>query len=56
MGELMNNFLQEEDGMGTVEVVMIIAALIAIAIVFRDTVKEALPGIIKDVLGNIGVN
>lgn len=53
MGELMNNFLHEEDGMGTVEVVMIIAALIAIAVVFRTSVSGLLPGIIETVLNGI---
>lgn len=55
MGELMNNFLQEEDGMGTVEMVMIIAVLIGLAILFRNTVTGKLPGIIEDILNNISV-
>ena len=32
-------FLQEEDGMGVVEVILIIAVLIAVVIIFKDKIK-----------------
>lgn len=35
---LLKEFYYEEDGMGTVEIVMIIAALMCIALLFRDQI------------------
>ena len=34
--DLLKKFYEEEDGMGTVEIVMIIAALMCIALLFRE--------------------
>lgn len=36
--ELLKEFYMEEDGMGTVELVMIIAALMCIALLFREQI------------------
>lgn len=36
--ELLKRFYEEEDGMGTVELVMIIAALMCIALLFRKQI------------------
>lgn len=55
MGELMHNFLYEEDGMGTVEMVMIICVLVGIALVFGNAVKGALPAKITEIFDNIKV-
>ena len=38
MTEVMKQFWEEEDGLGTVEIVMIIAALMCIALLFRKQV------------------
>lgn len=48
MNEL-RNFWDEEEGMGTVEMVLIIAALVCVALLFR----EALVNFIKKALGNV---
>ena len=53
-------FLWEEDGLGTVEVILILAVLVGIALIFRhyifDFVKEIMDNIIggdlSDVLSN----
>ena len=37
---LIKNFLKEEEGMGTIEIVVIIAILLMIALVFRTAIKE----------------
>ncbi len=34
------NFLMEEDGMGTVEVILIIVVLVGLVMVFRDNLTE----------------
>ena len=41
------NFLREEDGMGTVEVVLIIVVLIALVAMFRDGIKSVLETILN---------
>ena len=35
---MIKNFLSDEEGMGTVELVLIIAALVTIAIIFRNQI------------------
>ena len=44
--DLLKKFYEEEDGMGTVEIVMIIAALMCIALLFR----EQLFGFAQDIM------
>lgn len=46
---MLKNFFRDEEGMGTVELVLIIAALVAVAILFRN----AIMGFINDALGNV---
>ena len=38
MRSLVKGFLKEEEGMGTVEIVIIIAVLVTIAIIFRKAI------------------
>lgn len=40
MGNILKEFWQEEEGMGTVEIVLIIAVLVSIAMMFRGQVIE----------------
>ena len=40
MLSLVKGFLKEEDGMGTVEVVLILAVLVTIALIFRKTIQN----------------
>lgn len=40
MKELMKRFWYEEDGMGTVEIVIIIAVLVAVALLFKDGITQ----------------
>lgn len=47
--ELLRQFYEEEDGMGVVEIVMIIAALMCIALLFRKQVFEFAKGIMEKV-------
>ena len=50
--EQFKNFLREEDGMGTVEIVLIIVALIALVAMFRDGIKSVLQSILKTMKSN----
>jgi len=37
---LWNRFWKEEDGMGTVEIIIIIAVLVAIALIFKEGISK----------------
>lgn len=47
--ELLKRFYEEEDGMGTIEMVMIIAALMCIALLFRKQIMDFAKGIMETV-------
>ena len=47
--EMLKRFYSEEEGMGTVEIVMIIAALMCIALLFRKQVYQFANSIMKQV-------
>lgn len=40
MLKLVKGFLKDEDGMGTIEIVIIIAVLVALALLFKDKIGE----------------
>ena len=44
-----NAFLREEDGIGTVEMILILVVLIGLVLIF----KEKLNGLVKDIFKNI---
>ena len=45
----MKNAVANEDGMGTIELVLLICVLIALALMFKDTIVD----FVSDILGNI---
>lgn len=47
--DLLRKFWEEEDGMGTVEIVMIIAALMCIALLFKSQIIKFAQGIMDNV-------
>lgn len=54
MKELMKEFWLEEDGMGTLEIVIIILALVSVAIVFRDAITGFVGDLIEDIRVQLG--
>lgn len=38
MKQLIKDFIYEEDGMGTIEVVIIVGVLVAVALIFKDSI------------------
>lgn len=52
MSGVVKSFLREEDGLGTVEIVVIIAVLVGIALIFRDAIIKFTVGIMKNVFGD----
>jgi Flp pilus assembly pilin Flp len=52
MKRFMKNLLSEEDGMGTVEIVVIIAVLVGIALIFRDAIIKFVTDIMRSAFGD----
>ncbi len=48
MVQEIKRFIQEEDGMGTVEVIIIIAVLVGVALLFRKQLINFVNGIINN--------
>jgi Flp pilus assembly pilin Flp len=49
---LLINFLKDEEGLGTVEIVIIIAVLVGIALIFRDAIIKFVTQIMENVFGD----
>lgn len=52
MLNLVKSFLKEEDGLGTVEIVLIIAVLVGIALIFRDAIIKFVTEIMKNIFAD----
>ena len=55
MVKFLKDFWYEEDAMGTVEIVIIIAVLVAIAIIFKDTIIKFAQNLMKNVFNSENV-
>lgn len=47
-------FLKEEDGMGTVEVILIIVVLVGLVIIFKDRITEIVEDLFKKITSQSG--
>ena len=52
MTNLVKSFLKEEDGLGTVEIVVLIAVLVGIALIFRDAIIKFVTDIMESVFAD----
>jgi Flp pilus assembly pilin Flp len=50
--KILKTFLKEEDGLGTVEIVLLIAVLVGLALLFKNQIV----GFVSNILGNINGN
>ena len=50
MLKLIKRFLKEEDGLGTVEIVIIVAVLVAVALIFRRAIFDFVSNMVKKFL------
>ena len=49
----LSDFLMEEDGIGTVEVILILVVLIGIVIIFKDKITKLVNSIFKTINSNV---
>lgn len=49
----LQKFWNEEDGMGTVEIVLIIAALVAVALLFKNKLIDFMNTALENVFGGL---
>ena len=49
-----NQFLNEEDGMGTVEVILIIVVLVGLVIIFKERITEIVEDLFKKITSQTG--
>ncbi|MFV0342074.1 MAG: Flp1 family type IVb pilin [Anaerocolumna sp.] len=57
MKNLMNllvSFMQEEDGLGVVEIILIIVVLIGLVIIFRDNIETVINSIFDTINERVG--
>ena len=47
MKDLLKRFWYEEDGMGTVEIIIIIGVLVAVALIFKDGIINFVKGLMQ---------
>ncbi|MEK5277982.1 MULTISPECIES: Flp1 family type IVb pilin [Paenibacillus] len=47
MLDSMKNFWEDEKGLGTLEMILIIAVLIAVVLLFKDKIQEVVEALIK---------
>lgn len=52
MKKLLSRFWKEEEGMGTVEIVIIIAVLVAVALIFREQIIGAVTNLMGKLFSN----
>lgn len=50
--DMIKSFYYEEDGMGTIEIAIILAALVALALVFREQLGKLWTNIKKSITDN----
>lgn len=50
----MKDFLREEDGMGTVEVILIIVVLVGIVLIFKDQITKIVNSIFSKITTQAG--
>ncbi|RCX09602.1 putative flagellin with Flp1-like domain [Anaerobacterium chartisolvens] len=49
---MFKRFIKEEDGLGTVEIVIIIAVLVGIALIFRSTIIDFVKGMLTKIFSD----
>lgn len=56
MLSFVKNFLKDESGLGTVEIVVILAVLVSIALIFRNQIINFVRDTLTQILGDTDTN
>ena len=56
MMKLIKDFIREEDGMGTIEVVIIVGILVALALIFKDGIATFAKKLMEKIFNTGDVN
>lgn len=54
MKELVKRFVEEEDGIGVVEIILILVVLIGLVMIFRTNLKGMVDKIFETILKDVG--
>lgn len=54
--DLLKRFVKEEDGLGTVEVVMLVLILVGLALVFKKGIGEVVDGLVDKIKSETKTN
>lgn len=54
MKELVKRFVEEEDGIGVVEIILILVVLIGLVMIFRTNLKDMVDKIFETILKDVG--
>lgn len=49
MNNYVKEFIQEEDGIGVVEIILILVVLVGLVIIFKDSITKIVKDIFKDI-------
>lgn len=52
--QLINDFIKEEDGIGVVEIVLILVIIIALVVIFKSQIESIVTEAFKKVTGDTG--
>lgn len=51
--KMWNDFLKEEEGMGTVEIILIIVVLVGLVIIFKEQISEVVESIFSKITSQV---
>lgn len=54
MINVVKRFLKEEDGIGVVEIILILVVLIGLVLIFRTSITQLVKDIFDDILDDVG--
>ncbi|WP_066713923.1 Flp1 family type IVb pilin [Clostridium sp. Marseille-P299] len=54
MINVVKRFLKEEDGIGVVEIILILVVLIGLVLIFRTSITQLVKDVFDDILDDVG--
>ena len=53
MRDLIQRFIKEEDGIGVVEIILILVVLIGLVLIFKDQLGQIVDNLFESIQGNV---